>query len=191
MRTQLVKNDLQYADQIYHGSQEEHVRTALTLPKGTIDDTRTFIESTILAETEGKVLSRVILNEVEEVIGHTTLKDIDRQNGLAHLGTWISYPFWGKGYNEESKHLILKIAFYEIGLEWVFLGASKRNVRSQKAQEKLPYIRLHIENQFPRELEKIENQLGEPCVLHGVHKQDYAHWENIQKSHLTIQESSP
>ncbi|MDQ0418596.1 hypothetical protein J2Z48_002799 [Croceifilum oryzae] len=35
------------------------------------------------------------------------------------------------------------------------------------ADQKLPYIRLHIESQFPKELEKIENQLGEPCVLHG------------------------
>ncbi|SFX55772.1 Protein N-acetyltransferase, RimJ/RimL family [Thermoactinomyces sp. DSM 45891] len=186
MRIQLVKNDLQYAEQIYHASQEEHVRTALMLPEGTIDNTRTFIESTILAETEGKVLSRVILNEVGEVIGHTTLKDINHPDGFAHLGTWISYPFWGKGYNEESKQLILEIAFHEVGLEWVFLGASKRNIRSQKAQEKLPYIRLHIENQFPQELEKIEKQLGELCVLHGVHKLDYFHWEHKQKSHLTI-----
>ncbi|TCP60607.1 GNAT family N-acetyltransferase [Baia soyae] len=186
MKTQLVKNDLKYADQIYRGSQEEHVRTALTLPKGTIDDTRTFIESTILAETEGKVLSRVILNEAGEVIGHTTLKEIDRQNGSAHLGTWISYPFWGQGYNEESKHLILEIAFHDIGLEWVFLGASKRNIRSQQAQKKLPYIRLYIEEQFPKELEKIEKQLGEPCLLHGVNKINYVSWENKRKSHLTI-----
>lgn len=92
------------------------------------------------------------------------------------MGTWIGYPFWGKGYNEESKHLILNIAFYEVGLEWVFLGANKRNIRSQKAQEKLPYIQLNIEDLFPDELAKIEAQQKESSVLHGVNKTDYFYW---------------
>lgn len=60
MRVQLVKNELKYVDQIYHYSQEDHVREALKLAKGTIEDTRSFIESIIKAEDEGKVISRVI-----------------------------------------------------------------------------------------------------------------------------------
>lgn len=102
-------------------------------------------------ERKGKSLSRIIVNEKKEIIGITSLKHIDHQKKTSHIGSWLGYPYWGQGYNEAAKKEIFKIAFEELDLIYVFSGAKTANVRSLKAQEKLPYISLHMEEQFLKE----------------------------------------
>ena len=118
--------------------------------------TKSFIEFIRIQEKIGTQYSkRVILNEKDELIGVITLKDIDVDRKIAHIGTWIGSEYWGKGYNELAKEAILKHAFLKLNLEYVFAGAAIHNIRSQKAQEKLPYMSLHVDDLFPAELKKI------------------------------------
>jgi [ribosomal protein S5]-alanine N-acetyltransferase len=82
----------------------------------------------------------VILTEEHVPIGVITLMDINHQEKTASLGSWLGVDYWGKGYNEAAKREIFRIAFLELGLEKVFVGTRKENIRSQKTQEKLPYM---------------------------------------------------
>ncbi len=45
----------------------------------------------------------MIVNEENEIIGLTTLKHINNEKKQSHIGSWIGYPYWGKGYNEAAK----------------------------------------------------------------------------------------
>lgn len=119
-------------------------------------------------ETNGESLSRVILNEKGISIGVTSLVHINHYKKRCHLGTWFGKEHWGQGYNEESKLAILHIAFVEMGMNYVFAGARFSNVRSQKAQEKLPYMKLNVETLFPEEHAYLEEVQGAHCVLHAV-----------------------
>ena len=105
-----------------------------------------------------------------------TLKDIDRIHNRCHIGTWIGYPYWGKGYNAMAKTEILHIAFSKFRLKNVFAGAKRENIRSQKAQEKLTYIRIGVEKEFPEEHRKLEAQAEAPCILNVIERQRFMAW---------------
>lgn len=169
----LIPHNHRFAHDINRLSQAKEVRNALGLPHQTIEDTIIFNERMLLDEKEGKTVSRLILNEDGELIGITTLMFIDREKNSCHIGSWIGYEYWGQGYNLASKFEILKIAFQELQLDVVFAGARNVNIRSQKAQEKLPFIRLHVENEFPQEHIFLTTKEKQPCVLHAFYKDDF------------------
>jgi RimJ/RimL family protein N-acetyltransferase len=76
----------------------------------TVEDTKKFVKNIIKEEKDGKTVSRVIFDENDDVIGITTLMFIDYEKKSCHIGTWIGYEYWGKGYNQASKIEILRIA---------------------------------------------------------------------------------
>lgn len=172
----LLPLDLQYADIIFTLSSDPHVKDALGLKVETIEDTKAFIRFAMEEERIKQSLSRVIVNEKKEIIGITSLKHIDHKKKKSHIGSWLGYPYWGQGYNEAAKKEIFKMAFEELDLTYVFAGAKTTNIRSQKAQEKLPYISLHVEKQFPDEHIALEKETKSPCVLHVISRENFLNW---------------
>ncbi|WP_457786384.1 GNAT family N-acetyltransferase [Geobacillus sp. Geo 8.1] len=174
----LVPHHLKYAASMSALSSAPQVKNALGLTdeqtslEGTID----FIKFIIEQEKLGKQYSRVILNEDKNLIGVITLKDIDKTKKTCHIGTWIGHQYWGKGYNQLAKAEILYTAFTKLNLEYVFAGARVSNIRSQKAQEKLPYIRIGVEKEFPEEHKKLESQQNTPCILNVIEKDVFLSW---------------
>ena len=162
MTITLVKHNLKYAEAIHALSSMPQVRDALGLPIGKVEDTINFIKRECVDEEVGKTVPRVVLNEEGQVIGVTALMFIDVHKKSCHIGSWLGYEFWGKGYNLEAKMAILEIAFFELGLERVFAGARVVNIRSQKAQEKLPFIRLGVEKDYPQEHAWLEVKEKQP-----------------------------
>lgn len=173
MTVTLVKHSLKYAEAIHELSSMPQVRDALGLPVGKVEDTINFIKRECVDEEAGKTVPRVVLNEEGRVIGVTTLMFIDQHKKSCHIGSWLGYEFWGKGYNLEAKKAILDIAFLELGLERVFAGARVVNIRSQKAQEKLPFMRLGVEKYYPQEHSWLEVKEKQPCVLNVVEREDF------------------
>lgn len=169
----LAPHDMRYAERIFQLVSAPPVKEALGLRDDSVEDTKKFIAWIMEEEKAGKQLSRLILNERQELIGITTLMVINREKKRCHIGTWIGHAYWGQGYNLASKIEILKMAFLELGLEHVFAGARTVNIRSQKAQEKLPFIRLHVESLFPEEHQFLEQKEKQPCVLHAFFREDF------------------
>ncbi|MEG0259412.1 MAG: GNAT family N-acetyltransferase, partial [Lysinibacillus sp.] len=155
-------------------------RNALGLSVSNLEDTENFIKKEMTDEQEGRTIPRVILNEAEEFIGVTALMFIDQEKKSCHIGSWLGYDYWGKGYNFEAKVEILDFAFFELGLDRVFAGARTVNIRSQKAQEKLPFIRLGVENEYPEEHEWLETKEKQPCVLNVFVREDFVRWKTTK-----------
>lgn len=174
----LASHHVKYAKSMSDLTSTPQVKDALGLTDEQVsfEGTRSFIEFILELEKLEKQYSRVILNEERELIGVITLKEIDRERRTSHIGTWIGFPYWGKGYNELAKKEILYTGFTELGLEYVFAGAKLSNIRSQKAQEKLPYIRIDVGKEFPEEHKKLEDQVKEPCILNVIERDRFLEW---------------
>jgi RimJ/RimL family protein N-acetyltransferase len=177
-RTRLVPHQREFAEAMSALSSAPQVKDALGLTDSqtSVEGTIGFIEFILEQEKQGLQYSRVILNEKDEVIGVITLKDIDKTNKMSHIGTWIGHPYWGKGYNAAAKAEILHTGFTALDLEYVFAGAKLSNIRSQKAQEKLPYMRLDVQAEFPEEHAKLEAQVKAPCILNVIEKDAFLKW---------------
>lgn len=169
----LVPHDDAYCEEIFRLSSMPAVKDALGLPDGTLEDTIRFSQLVREEEKSGTRVPRVILGEQNQLVGLTDLMFIDYSKNSCHIGTWIGQEYWGQGLNEASKVAILKIAFGELGLSRVFAGARTVNIRSQKAQEKLPFISLHVETEFPEEHKALEDKEKQACVLHVFRKEDF------------------
>ncbi|MNW55281.1 GNAT family protein [Paenibacillus sp. FSL R5-0517] len=100
-----------------------------------------FLTKQLMAEEEQKtVISRTILNETGQPIGTIDLYHIEQQTGF--LATWIGAPYFGNGYSQRAKSAFLVELFLEHAIETVFMKIRKQNIRSRKAVEKLPYVKL-------------------------------------------------
>lgn len=80
----------------------------------------------------------IFLKATEEAVGMTGYLEIRP----AHLGleigrTWIGKPHQGTRVNPESKYLLLRHAFEDLGAVRVQLKTDSRNLHSQRAIEKL------------------------------------------------------
>lgn len=176
----LLPLDLRYANVIFELSSNPHMKNALGIKVDSVEDTKAFILFAIGEERKKHSLSRVIVSEENEVIGLTTLKHINYEQKHSHIGSWLGYQYWGRGYNEAAKKEIFKIAFLDLQLTYVFAGAKTTNIRSLKAQEKLPYISLHAEKQFPDVHAALEKEVKSPCVLHVVSCEKFSNWLEVQ-----------
>ena len=169
----LIPHDLSYASEINRLSQAPEVKNALGLPTQSIEDTENFIINTLIEESEGKTVSRLILNEEGKLIGITSLMFIDYHKNHCHIGSWLGVDFWGQGYNFLSKIEIFKIAFEQLQLDVVFAGARLVNIRSQKAQAKLPFMTINVEEIFPDEHLLLQERERQACMLNVVYREDF------------------
>lgn len=171
----LKKHDRKYTEIMSSLTADPRVKEALGFnwQQVSLNGTRDYIDFIQGEERVGKQLSRVILNEKEELIGVITIKSIDRIHGVAHVGTWLGADYWGLGYNELAKKEMFTYAFEHLQLNRIFAGAKLTNVRSIAAQKKLPYMTMDVGTLYPEELEKIENETKEKCILNVVEKEDF------------------
>jgi len=100
-----------------------------------------FLTKQMIAEEEQQtVISRTILNEAGQPIGTIDLYQIINNTGF--LATWIGAPYFGNGYSQRAKSAFFVELFLEHAIETVFLKIRKQNIRSSKAAQKLPYVKL-------------------------------------------------
>ncbi|MCP3760992.1 GNAT family N-acetyltransferase [Domibacillus sp. A3M-37] len=194
-KIQLKPHSLTYADRIFALTSAPEVKNALGLYVDTVDNTIDFLQAVMQEEMEGKTVSRAIFNEFDDLIGITTLMFIDKEKKSCSLGTWIGHSYWGQGYNIASKYAILQIAFEELHLERVFIGARLVNKRSQHAQKKLPFVTWHVEADYPDVHAALEEKEKQACLLNVVHRADFplnrsAHTDDISDSQTVVRDAS-
>lgn len=79
------------------------------------------------------------LKSENKVIGGTQITNIDKHNGTAGGGIWISEKYWGKGYGTEAFGARIKYAFEDLGLRRLENGYFKENEKSHKMQLRFGY----------------------------------------------------
>jgi len=76
-----------------------------------------------------------------KVIGSSRFHGYDHERSEIEIGwTFLARDYWGGAYNREMKHLMLRHAFQYVSSVVFLVGP--RNLRSQKAMEKIGGVRV-------------------------------------------------
>jgi len=129
-----------------------------------------FLTKQLMDEEEQRTtISRTILNEAGVPIGTIDLYHIVNHTGF--LATWIGAPYFGNGYSQRAKSVFLSEVFLEHAIETVFMKIRKQNIRSSKAAQKLPYVKLA--NDLHDEVYQSINAKEQIYDLYQVERMDF------------------
>jgi N-acetyltransferase len=85
----------------------------------------------------------IIDNDNQQIIGSTRFYGYDPEKSEIQIGwTFLARKYWGGRHNEEMKRLLLAHAFKFV--ETVVFYVGEKNIRSQKAMEKIGAIKNGI-----------------------------------------------
>lgn len=109
-------------------------------PIGTPDVARAYVaEMKARADT---VAFATVLVATGDVVGSTTYMDIQpAPRGLEIGRTWLNPAHWRSPANTEAKYLMLRHAFEALGANRVCLKTDARNLRSQRAIERIGAVK--------------------------------------------------
>ncbi len=102
-----------------------------------------FIESAHqeLAQGEGITFAQ-IATATGKAVGTTSIFDVHPQHRRLEIGrTWLGRQFWRSSLNTQSKYLLLRHAFEMLDANRVTIKTDSRNVRSQRAIERIGGVR--------------------------------------------------
>lgn len=108
-------------------------------PPQSITETESLIDEAkrLMARRESIVFA-MIWNETGRCIGSTRLLDVRPADRQVEIGsTFLARAFWRTAANSEAKYLFLRHCFEALGCVRVALKTDARNVRSQRAIERL------------------------------------------------------
>ena len=103
-------------------------------PYTSIEQPEAYIAGLEAKRENGELLDFLVVHPEHGPIGVTGLSELSTRNRHATVGSWFGRDYWGTGANPESKALIAKLAFDELGLDRLTAWANTRNGRSQIAQ---------------------------------------------------------
>jgi RimJ/RimL family protein N-acetyltransferase len=109
----------------------------------TIEQLSQWVQELLLLQAAGTDLPfAVVYIATGRAVGSTRYLDIDHENRSVEIGgTWYGLDYQGTLVNTECKYLLLKHAFERLGCVRVWFKTDRRNLRSQRALERLGAVR--------------------------------------------------
>lgn len=101
-----------------------------------LQDERDFLEN-IVEEDNNQV--HLLISTGQKRLGLVSLFDINRDDGNAEIGIWITPSEQGKGYGTEACKLITDYGFNELRLHRIYARVHEHNSASLKMFEKLDF----------------------------------------------------
>ncbi|WP_096440162.1 GNAT family N-acetyltransferase [Alteribacter populi] len=135
----------------------------------TVEDTKTFIRSTLKSFGEQKSLSCVVLYK-GKVAGIVSYHEIDHSNQKTSIGYWLGEGFQGNGLMTAGVRALVNHAFNDLGLNRVEIHAGLTNQKSRHIPERLGFVKEGV----LRQAEKI----GKRYIDHVVYAVLKDEWSN-------------
>ena len=136
----LTPVDYSHLDQLARWSTEEDIWRYMTFAHLTSkDELRGWIKSAMDANERGTEQNFVIIDEASQTaVGATSFYRVVPEHKRLELGkTWLGAPYRRTHINTAAKYLMLNHAFETIHANRVELNTDARNLRSQRAIERL------------------------------------------------------
>jgi len=117
-----------------------------------------YIRSLERKRLEGERLEFVVVHRERGLVGVTGLSEFSLRDRRAVVGTWHGREWWGTGANQQSKALILALAFRGLSLDRVTAWCGADNGRSRAALERLGFVnegvlrRWHVHDGEPNDV---------------------------------------
>lgn len=139
-RAKLIPLEESQIEELYEAGRDNSIWTHFIFRKiGSAKEFRNFIESIVKRAEKSEILPFTMIDKsTGKIAGSSSFWDISHENRAIEIGcTWMSPYFWGTGFNEECKYLMLKHCFEVLKTVRVFFKTDELNLRSQKALEKI------------------------------------------------------
>ena len=142
-RAKLVPMEVAHIPDLYRAGNNADIWLYLPMTVITIDDMRDVVYTFLDAQAKGTALPFTIIDqESNQIVGSTRFHNISHENWSVEIGkTWLSPSVWGTHLNTECKYLLLCHCFETLHTIRVQLKADVRNIRSQRAIERLGAVR--------------------------------------------------
>jgi ribosomal-protein-alanine N-acetyltransferase len=137
------------------GSDPEVTRWFSWGPYARVEEPAAYIAGCEPDRRAGRRLDFLIVRAGDGPVGVTGLSELSRRDRRAVVGSWLGRPWWGSGANDEAKALVTRVAFDAVGVERVGAYAATENARSQRALEKLGFVREGTLRRFHRHGERV------------------------------------
>lgn len=143
---QIVPMENKHIQGLYEIANDQTIWTHLPKTIQTLTDMESFVQEASSKKQTGTEFPFVILlRENNKIIGTTRFLDISHKNKTLEIGwTWLTPSVWGKETNTECKYLLLRHCFETLNVIRVQLKTDERNIRSQKAIERIGGVREGI-----------------------------------------------
>lgn len=105
--------------------------------KMTLEDTLEFCENSVISKIlkENLNMHFAIVNDTDEYLGTISLKNISWKNGTAEFAISTRKKSHGKGYAKIATTMLLNKAFYEYGLQRIYLNVLSDNIAAIRLYE--------------------------------------------------------
>ncbi len=136
--------DFCHAEDLFLAAQDGDFWRFMPEPRfPSVAETKAWIKKTRSFMEKGDSMAYAVIHgRLGKAIGSTRLFDFRAAERALEIGwTWIAKSYWRSPVNTECKWLLLRHAFEELSAQRVQLKTDARNMRSQKAIERLGAVR--------------------------------------------------
>jgi ribosomal-protein-alanine N-acetyltransferase len=137
-------------------------------PYASEDEPRVWVEGAAARRGNGQILELVIERDGDP-LGVTSLMEHSRRDRRAMIGTWLGREHWGTGANAETKALMFHLSFAVLGLERLGAYAEVDHQRSQRALEKLGFLREGVLRRWHRHADGLHDVVVFGLLRHDWH----------------------
>jgi RimJ/RimL family protein N-acetyltransferase len=142
-RARLVPLEEGQIDALYAAGHLPEIWTWWPVQIETRADMERLVLTILEAQRRGQAVAYTVLDQQSgQVVGGTRLHNISHENRSIEIGkTWLTPSVWGTHLNTECKYMLLQYCFEIVETLRVQLKTDVRNVRSQRAIERLGAVR--------------------------------------------------
>ena len=108
------------------------------------DGAARFVEDTVLPGRAAGTLYAFVMLDAGEVVGHISLKNVDRERSEAEVGYWVGRPYWGRGYASRAVREVATFAFEDLGLRRLYAHVLAQNPASGRVLEKAGFVPVEL-----------------------------------------------
>ncbi len=142
-RVELIPMEPAHVDGLYAAGSNPEIWDYMPMRVASRDDMIRLVREALRARDEGRELPFVILDRATgRIVGSTRFLDITPAHRGIEIGwTWLAPGVWRTAVNTECKYVLLRHCFETLEMIRVTLKTDTRNVRSQRAIERLGAVR--------------------------------------------------
>jgi N-acetyltransferase len=142
-RARLVQMEESHIDALYEAGRFPEIWSWWPVRITSRDEMQRLVLTFLQAQQDGHAFPFTIIDQRNgQIIGSTRLHNISHENRSLEIGkTWLTPAAWGTHINTECKYLLLRYCFETLETIRVQLKTDMRNVRSQRAIERLGAVK--------------------------------------------------
>lgn len=138
----LLPISLHHIEGLWEAAKPDEIWTYMATTVRSKEEMKQMIASAIQKREKGTEYTFTVVNQEDKIIGSTRYLDISPEHKSLEIGsTWYHPDSWRTSINTECKYLLLQHAFESWKVRRVQLKTDSRNLRSQKAIERIGAVK--------------------------------------------------